>query len=98
MRLYCYPFDDAGHEILTFPEALAATQELTLQISKLIGDPWRWCDVRLVVVLRHPTYRIYEVEHHGLPAGRVTVLPCRTEASGLESPIRDWRADLPRSA
>jgi hypothetical protein len=96
MRLYCYPFD-AGHEILTLSEAIAATQELTTQITRLVGADWRWCDLRLAVVLRHPAYRIYDVEYRGEPVGRVIVLPCTTEP-GVERSIRDWRVELPRSA
>ncbi|MFP5226798.1 MAG: hypothetical protein ACLGXA_04165 [Acidobacteriota bacterium] len=73
--LYRYPFDEEGHEILTLVESIAAMQELERQINRLCPFDWRWCDLRLAVVERHPTYLIYDVHHHDRYAGQAIVMP-----------------------
>lgn len=73
--LYRYPFDEQGGEILTLVESIAAMQELERQINRLCRLDWRWCDLRLSVVERHPTYVIYEIHHHDKYAGQAMVMP-----------------------
>ena len=50
-------------------------QELERQINRLCRLDWRWCDLRLSVVERHPTYVIYEIHHHDKYAGQAMVMP-----------------------
>ncbi len=73
--LYRYPFDEEGREILTLVESIAAMQELEHQINRLCKLDWRWCDLRLSVVERHPTYVIYEIHHRDAYSGRAVVMP-----------------------
>lgn len=73
--LYRYPFDDAGSATLTFAESLAAMQELERQLNALLKPDWRWCDLHLEVIERHPTWVVYEVRHHGELMGRAVVMP-----------------------
>ncbi len=73
--LYRYPFDEAGTAILTFAESLAAMQELERQLNAMLKPDWRWCDLRLEIVERHPTYVVYKVTHHQEFIGRAIVMP-----------------------
>ncbi len=73
--LYRYPFDEAGSAILTFAESLAAMQELERQLNAMLKADWRWCDLLLEIVERHPTYIVYEVTHHREFMGRAVVMP-----------------------
>jgi hypothetical protein len=73
--LYRYPFDEEGREILTLVESIAAMQELEHQINRLCSLDWRWCDLRLSVIERHPTYVIYEIHHREQYSGRAIVMP-----------------------
>jgi len=73
--LYRYPFDEEGRETLTLVESIAAMQELERQVNRLCRFDWRWCDLVLTVVERHPTYLVYEIRHHGKFAGRAIVMP-----------------------
>jgi hypothetical protein len=73
--LYRYPFDEAGGATLTFAESLAAMQELERQLNAMLKADWRWCDLRLEIVERHPTYVVYDVAHHGQLMGRAVVMP-----------------------
>lgn len=73
--LYRYPFDKGGREVLTLGESIAAMQELEFQINRLCNFDWRWCDLSLSVVERHPTYVIYEIHHRGACTGRAIVMP-----------------------
>jgi hypothetical protein len=73
--LYRYPFDEEGREVLTLVESIAAMQELEQQINRLCDVEWRWCDLRLSVVERHPTYVIYEIHHRGEYSGQAIVMP-----------------------
>ena len=73
--LYRYPFDEEGLEILTLVESIAAMQELERQINHLCRLDWRWADVQMRVVERHPTYVVYEIHHHGKYAGQAIVMP-----------------------
>ncbi|MGA8531724.1 MAG: hypothetical protein WB622_18530 [Acidobacteriaceae bacterium] len=73
--LYRYPFDATGSQILTFAESLAAMQELERQLNAMLKPDWRWCDLGLEIVERHPTYVIYEVMHHQEFIGRAVVMP-----------------------
>lgn len=73
--LYRYPFDKEGREILTLIESIAAMQELEQQINRLCDLDWRWCDLRLSVVERHPTYLIYEIHYRDVYTGRAIVMP-----------------------
>ena len=73
--LYRYPFDEEGRETLTLVESIAAMQELERQINRLCRLDWRWCDLTLSVVERHPTYLIYEIHHHEKYAGQAIVMP-----------------------
>lgn len=86
--LYRYPFDEEGREILTLGESIAAMQELERQINRLCPFDWRWCDLRLAVVERHPTYVIYAIHHHEKYAGQAIVMPYVSPA----------RMDSPQSA
>ena len=72
---YRYPFDETGTASLTFAESLAAMQELERQLNALLKPDWRWCDLRLEVAERHPTYIVYKVTHHGEFMGRAVVMP-----------------------
>lgn len=72
---YRYPFDEQGTAILTFAESLAAMQELERQLNGLLKPDWRWCDLRLEVVERHPTYVVYKVTHLEEFMGRAVVMP-----------------------
>ena len=73
--LYRYPFDEEGRETLTLVESIAAMQELELQINRLCDFDWGWCDLRLSVIERHPTYVIYGIEHRDEWVGRAIVMP-----------------------
>jgi len=73
--LYRYPFDEAGTATLTFAESLAAMQELERQLNGLLQPDWRWCDLRLEIVERHPTWVVYKVTHHDEVMGRAVVMP-----------------------
>jgi len=73
--LYRYPFDEEGRETLTLVESIAAMQELERQVNRLCRFDWRWCDLTLSVVERHPTYLIYEIRHHSKYAGQAIVMP-----------------------
>lgn len=73
--LYRYPFDEEGREILTLVESIAAMQELERQINRLCRLDWRWCDLTLHIVERHPTYVIYEIHHRQKYAGQAIVMP-----------------------
>lgn len=73
--LYPYPFDETGSHTLTFSESLAAMQELERQLNAMLKPDWRWCDLGLEIVERHPTYVIYEVTHHSEFMGRAVVVP-----------------------
>jgi hypothetical protein len=73
--LYRYPFDEEGRETLTFIESISAMQELERQINRLCDCGWRWCDLRLSVIERHPTYVIYGIEHRDECVGTVIVMP-----------------------
>jgi hypothetical protein len=73
--LYRYPFDKEGHETLTFDESIAAMCELEQKLNVMLKRDWRWCDLRPKVIERHPTYVIYEVEHHEKYAGQAVVMP-----------------------
>jgi hypothetical protein len=78
--LYRYPFDEEGREILTLVESIAAMQELERQINRLCAVDWRWCDLRLSVVERHPTYVIYEIQNGDQYSGRAIVMPYASQA------------------
>jgi len=82
--LYRYPFDDDGREVLTLVESIAAMQELEHQINRLCDDEWRWCDLRLSVVERHPTYVIYEIHHRDEYSGQAIVMPS-VSVAGMDS-------------
>lgn len=82
--LYRYPFDDEGRQILTFAESLAAMRELERQLSTMLPTDWRWCDLRLSVVERHPTYVVYDVQHHDRMMGRAVVMPYSAEPPKIE--------------
>jgi hypothetical protein len=73
--LYRYPFDETASPVLTFAESLAAMQELERQLNAMLKPDWRWCDLRLAIVERHPTYVVYEVTHHEEFIGRAIVMP-----------------------
>jgi hypothetical protein len=73
--LYRYPFDETGSSLLTFAETLAAMQELERQLNAMLKPDWRWCDLRLVIVERHPTYVVYDVTHRDEWMGRAVVMP-----------------------
>lgn len=73
--LYRYPFDETGTQILTFAESLAAMQELERQLNAMLKPDWRWCDLRLEIVERHPTYVVYDVTHRQEFIGRAVVMP-----------------------
>jgi hypothetical protein len=73
--LYRYPFDDEGREMLTLVESIAAMQELERQINQLCRLDWRWSDLTLRVVERHPTYVVYEIHHRQKYAGHALVMP-----------------------
>ena len=75
LALYRYPFDEKGSAILTFAESLAAMQELERQLNAMLKPDWRWCDLRLEIVERHPTYVIYEVSHYEEFIARAVVMP-----------------------
>jgi hypothetical protein len=79
--LYRYPFDEEGHEILTLVESIAAMQELERQITQLCRCDWRWCDLKLSIVERHPTYLIYEIHHHRKYMGQAVVMPYASPAA-----------------
>lgn len=79
--LYRYPFDEEGHEVLTLGESIAAMQELEHQINRLCSLDWRWCDLRLNVVERHPAYVIYEIHHRQEYSGRAVVMPCASPSA-----------------
>jgi hypothetical protein len=85
-NLYRYPFDEEGREILTLLESIAAMRELERQVNRLCRFDWRWCDLRLTIVERHPTYLIYEIHHHNKYLGQAIVMPC---ASALQSALSD---------
>src|SRR5579872_3498344 len=89
--LYRYPFDEEGREILTLVESIAAMQELEHQINRLCNLDWRWCDLRLTIVERHPTYVIYEIHHRDAYSGRAIVMPhlCKTGVSELRIALSD---------
>ena len=89
--LYRYPFDKEGHETITFHESIAAMRELEQQLHGMLKRDWRWCDLRLKVIERHPTYVIYEVEHHEKYAGQAVVMPysADTPKIGPSSTIND---------
>jgi hypothetical protein len=70
------PFDNDGRESLTLAESLAAMKELERQVSALCVWQWQWCDLRLSVVERHPTYVVYDVEHRDEYVGNAIVMPC----------------------
>lgn len=82
--LYRYPFDEEGLEVLTLVESIAAMQELEHQINRLCDDEWRWCDLRLSVVERHPTYVIYEIHYHDEYSGEAIVMPS-VSVAGMDS-------------
>jgi len=84
--LYRYPFDELGREILTLPESIAAMQELERQINRLCRFDWRWCDLSLTIVERHPTYVIYAIHHHQKYLGQALVMP---DASAAHSALSD---------
>ncbi len=89
--LYRYPFDEEGREILTLVESIAAMQELERQVNRLCRLDWRWCDLTLSVVERHPTYFVYEIHHHQKYTGQAIVMPFASGGAGvlnLPSPIR----------
>jgi hypothetical protein len=73
--LYRYPFDETGSQFLTFAESLAAMQELERQLNAMLPTDWRWCDLRLEIVERHPTYVVYQVKHNEEFVGRAVVMP-----------------------
>lgn len=73
--LYAYPFDETGTHTLTFAESLAAMHELERQLNAMLKPDWRWCDLLLEIVERHPTYVIYEVTHGDQFIGRAVVMP-----------------------
>ena len=85
--LYRYPFDEEGREILTLVESIAAMQELEHQINRLCKLDWRWCDLRLSVVERHPTYVIYEIHHRDAYSGRAIVMPSASRVSMNVLPV-----------
>ena len=85
--LYRYPFDEEGREILTLVESIAAMQELEHQINRLCKLDWRWCDLRLSVVERHPTYVIYEIHHRDAYSGRAIVMPSASRVSMNDLPV-----------
>jgi hypothetical protein len=89
--LYRYPFDEGGREMLTLGESLAAMQELEYQINRLCAFDWRWCDLSLSVVERHPMYVIYEIHHREAYTGRAIVMPSvwRTEMNDLRVALSD---------
>ncbi|HUB17612.1 MAG TPA: hypothetical protein VL990_03190 [Acidobacteriaceae bacterium] len=87
--LYRYPFDEEGREILTLVESIAAMQELERQINRLCGCEWRWCDLQLSIVERHPTYLIYEIHHHRRYAGQAIVMPYASAKDGPGSAFTD---------
>jgi len=78
--LYRYPFDEEGRETLTLVESIAAMRELEQQINRLCTLDWRWCDLRLSVVERHPTYVVYEIHHRDAYSGRAIVMPSASRA------------------
>lgn len=90
--LYRYPFDNEGRKLLTLEELLAALRNLDCELNTLLIQDWRWCDVRLTIVERHPTYCVYEVEHHGELKGRAVVNPFAPESTvndrALQNKIR----------
>jgi hypothetical protein len=90
--LYRYPFDNEGREVLTLAESIAAMQELEHQINQLCAFDWRWCDLRLSVVERHPTYVVYEVHHRDEYTGQAIVMPCASPSGmkGLRVTVSDW--------
>jgi hypothetical protein len=73
--LYRYPFDKEGSETLTLEESIAAMRELEEQLNGMLNPDWRWCDLRLKVIERHPTYVIYEIAHREKYAGQAVVMP-----------------------
>ena len=89
--LYQYPFDEEGHETLSFDESIGAMRELERQLNLMLKPDWRWCDLRLKVTERHPLYVIYDIEHHGESVGRAVVRPFNTGTRkiGLESTINN---------
>jgi hypothetical protein len=87
--LYRYPFDEEGREILTLVESIAAMQELERQINRLCRLDWQWCDLRLSVVERHPTYLIYEIHHHHRYMGQMIVMPYASGKDGPHSAFSD---------
>lgn len=82
--LYRYPFDNEGREVLTLVESVAAMQELERQINRLCNVEWRWCDLKLHVVERHPTYVIYEVHHRDEYSGQAIVMP-HVSVAGMDA-------------
>jgi hypothetical protein len=90
--LYRYPFDREGTPILTFDESLGAMVELERELNGLLKRHWRWCDVDLKIVERHPTYVIYEVVHYATLKGYATVMPFSAHPQKLGSePTTDDR-------
>jgi hypothetical protein len=91
MYLYRYPFDEEGLHILTLAEAVAAMRELERQLNGMLGADWRWCDLIVEIIERHPTYVIYEIEHNGKDVGRAVVMPYCAEPPriGPESTVYD---------
>jgi hypothetical protein len=87
--LYRYPFDDEGREILTLVESIAAMQELERQINRICEADWRWCDLRLNVIERHPTYLVYEIHHHRRYMGQALVMPYSSAKGGPLSALSD---------
>ena len=89
--LYRYPFDEEGSEILTLAESIAAMRELERQINRFCRFDWRWCDLQLRIVERHPTYLVYEIRHHRKYLGQAIVMP---DGSGAQAALSDHRLYL----
>ena len=83
--LYRYPFDEEGREILTLVESIAAMQELERQINRLCRLDWRWCDLTLSVVERHPTYLFTRSTITSKYIGQAIVMPFAS-ARGEDGP------------